>query len=80
MYNLDRAALDRHITGNYGEDSVPDEVCTICPTCGSDNTEWADDGNLDCLNCGVFFDPYHPYVQEDQRRILAGKEPIHDVR
>lgn len=43
-------ALDRHITGNWGEDQYPDPVGT-CPDCGGDL--WPEDdrdvcGNADC--------------------------------
>ena len=34
MQDLDKAALDRHITGNWGEDQYPDEETYDCDDCG----------------------------------------------
>jgi len=52
MYNLDRRALDRYITGNYGEDSVPEEVCYFdTPECGGELWE--------CQTCGEWFCQTH---------------------
>jgi hypothetical protein len=35
---LDPVALDRHITGNYGEDQYKDsEICDDCPFCDNED-------------------------------------------
>jgi len=62
-------ALDRHITGNYGEDQFAGLVC--CSTCGelnvdrdSDDTECLICKTHECVDCGEEFtvgpdeDPY----------------------
>lgn len=48
----------------------------ICPDCGSKNVQEYE-GECDCLDCGVWYDPEHPAVKEDQRRIREGKEPLY---
>jgi uncharacterized OB-fold protein len=52
MDRIDAAALDRHITGNYGEDSVPDE---LCPDCG----ETLDDPRTHCEDCAACAGDWH---------------------
>jgi hypothetical protein len=44
-YGFDPAALDRHITGNWGADSVPD-ADPDCDACSAENL--ADDADWSC--------------------------------
>ncbi len=49
MSELDKAALDRHITGNYGEDQFKTGAWLKCPEC---EHEFQDVGDNECPECG----------------------------
>jgi len=59
MDRWQRQALDRYITGNWGEDSVvePHEVEWTCPNCGTVNRDDQNDTAMPmCSSCEeVFF-------------------------
>lgn len=54
MNDLDREALDRHITGNYGDDRRTGVAEELCPECHSDEVKF-DDHEYECESCGFIF-------------------------
>ena len=57
---MDAGALDRYITGNYGEDQYPD---LMCPRHGG---EWGED--ITCPNCTDAMGEPLPYVEPEDDR------------
>ncbi len=51
------------------------EEVMICPDCGCEDVEDAEDGTYDCLNCGLYFDPSSPEVIRDQWLVAHGLHP-----
>jgi hypothetical protein len=58
MADLDKRDLDRHITGNWGEDSVPDDYGEDCLECGGEG--WILDGCFEDTCCCA--DPENDHV------------------
>ena len=58
---IDRAALDRHITGNYGEDQF--KGMDECPLTGDTNCEHLDEFEIDDIQgtkpCCMFYNGPH---------------------
>ena len=61
--------LDRYITGNYGEDSVPHSVVVmpsawewVCPYCDEVRVTQIEKGDVLCPGCGVQFEAEIPDI------------------
>jgi transcription elongation factor Elf1 len=56
MGKIDKNALDRHITGNYGEDQLKDYEIWMCPRCERleevYTEEYIEIGTPMCTECG----------------------------
>lgn len=64
MTARERVALDRHITGSYGEDSVAEDDYTenaICPQCSGSGLGMSQDNDTTCRRCGGSGNHLHPW-------------------
>jgi hypothetical protein len=68
-WKLDSAALDRYITGNYGEDQdiaddeTPAPPCEILQSPNGDNGGCDEEGTYTCDRCGIRICGLHTWTE-----------------